>query len=182
VRACADASGAIFTVAFLALNAPTNASRSADESALTVVDWTSRCSSRSLASATCSRSPSRPRSETSAGSPHRASSLPTPAWRRASTSPASGPRAAPALEGRLQDAALGRRRSRPARLARIEPVARPVHRSLHAQNQERRQVSRRAKSPDRCLAHALPPTTVQAEPPPRRPQHCPGKSVSVLAA
>ena len=80
-----------------------------------------------------------------------------------------------ALQGRLQDVALGRSRSRPARLPRVEPLAPAVHRPVQARRQQRRQVRCRTEDPHRNLAHALPPATVQAKPPPRRHQHCPGK-------
>ena len=78
-------------------------------------------------------------------------------------------------EGRFQDAALGRRRSGSAWLARVQPVAWPLHRRCEAQRRERGQISGRSECAHRCVAHAPPPTTVRAKPPPRRPPHCPGK-------
>ena len=79
-----------------------------------------------------------------------------------------------ALQGRLADAALGRRRSRPTRLATHEPVAPALHRSRRARRQEPGQGRRRAQDPDRRLARPVAPTTVQA----RRPapaRSCLGK-------
>ena len=87
-----------------------------------------------------------------------------------------------ALEGGLQDASLGRDRSRTARLARVEPLAWPLHRRREAKRRQRRQVSRGAQGPHRHMAHALPPTTVQAKPPRRGARTAPASSISVLAA
>ena len=84
------------------------------------------------------------------------------------------PRRRRALQGRLADAALGRRRSCPTCLATVEPVAPALHRSRRARRQEPGQGGRRAQDPDRRLARPLPPATVQA----RRPapaRSCLGK-------
>ena len=70
-----------------------------------------------------------------------------------------------AVQGRLADAALGRRRSRPTRLATHQPLAPALHRRRQARRQEPRQVRRRPQDPHRHLARPLAPTALQA----RRP-------------
>src|SRR5215207_7010028 len=69
-----------------------------------------------------------------------------------------------ALQGGLANAALGRRRSGPRRLAPDQPLARALQRHRQAHRQEPRQVRRRAQDPDRLLAHPQPPATLQARP------------------
>ena len=69
-----------------------------------------------------------------------------------------------ALQGGLANAALGRRRSGPRRLAPDQPLARALQRDRQAHRQEPRQVRRRAQDPDRLLAHPQPPATLQARP------------------
>jgi len=61
----------------------------------------------------------------------RPSSAATPAWRRASNSPATA-RHRRALQGRIADTALGRDRSRPTGLAADQPLARPLPRRRQA--------------------------------------------------
>ncbi len=67
-----------------------------------------------------------------------------------------------ALQGRLTDAALGRGRGRPTRVAAIEPLAPALRRPRPARRQEPGQGRRRAQDPDRRLARPRPPTTLQA--------------------
>ena len=69
-----------------------------------------------------------------------------------------------ALQGGLANAALGRRRSGPRRLAPDQPLAPALQRHRQAHRQEPRQVRRRAQDPDRLLAHPQPPATIQARP------------------
>ena len=79
-----------------------------------------------------------------------------------------------ALQGRLADPALGRRRSGPTRVATDQPVAPALHRSRRAGRQEPGQGRRRAQDPDRRLARPVAPATLQA----RRPapaRSCLGK-------
>ena len=119
------------------------------------------CWTRSPASATCSGPRSRQRSATSrALAAAQADRLRRPG-------PEDQPVRRPlthrrAVQGRLADAALGRRRSRPARLAAHQPLASALHRRRRACGQEPGQVRRRAQDPDRCLARPLPPAAVQA--------------------
>ena len=91
----------------------------------------------------------------------------------ASSSRASA-RARRALEGRLAHAALRRRRGRPGRLARDQPLAPALlgREGPHRQG-EPGQERRRPQGPDRLLARAQPPTALQAQPPAQR--SCPGK-------
>ena len=67
-----------------------------------------------------------------------------------------------AVEGGLADAALGRRRGRPTRLAPDESLAPALQRPRPARRQEPGQGRRRAQDPDRRLARPLPPTALQA--------------------
>ena len=66
------------------------------------------------------------------------------------------------VQGRLQNPALGRRRSRPTRVATDQPLAPALHRPRRARRQEPGQGRRRAQDPDRRLARPLPPTTLYA--------------------
>ena len=69
----------------------------------------------------------------------------------------------PALQGRLGHPALGGGRGRPARLARVQPLAPPLPRRQAAQRQDqRRQVGGRPQGPDRRLARSLPKRALQA--------------------
>lgn len=81
----------------------------------------------------------------------------------------------PAVQGRTQHAALGRRGGRPTGLAALQPLAPPLHRHQAAPRQEQScQGRRRAQGPHRRLARALPPSALQAQ---RLERHrsCPGK-------
>jgi len=108
----------------------------------------------------------------------RPSSAATPAWRRASNSPATA-RHRRALQGRIADAALGRDRSRPTGLAADQPLARPLRRRRQAPRPQPRQVCRRAQGPDRRLARPRAQRALQAEPPARRRHACLGKLLDV---
>ena len=82
-----------------------------------------------------------------------------------------------ALQDRLDDAALGRDRGRPAGLAAEQPLASALPRrqaALRRQGQPG-QGRRRAQGPDRQLARAGAPATLQSFAPARRDNSCPGE-------
>ena len=79
-----------------------------------------------------------------------------------------------ALQGRLTDAALGRRRGRPPGLATNQSLARALQRPDQAPRQEPGQVGRCTQGLNRVLARALTRPALQAQPPARR-HFCLGK-------
>jgi len=80
-----------------------------------------------------------------------------------------------ALKGGIAHPALGGDRGRPGRLATDQPLARALQRHCPACRQEPRQVRRRTQDPDRLLAHAQPPATLQTDPLPDERQRALGK-------
>ena len=81
-----------------------------------------------------------------------------------------------ALQGRLQDPALGGGRGRQPGLATLQPLARSLPPGLGPPRQEPGEVGGRPQASDRGLAHALPPAAVQA------PPTCPGELLRFLTA
>ena len=84
-------------------------------------------------------------------------------------------RGLPLSQGRLAGRCAGPRSKPPSTPGASRTPGTSSTRPRQPRQRQRRQVRRRTQDPDRRLAHALPPTTVQAKPPPRRRQHCPGK-------
>jgi hypothetical protein len=81
-----------------------------------------------------------------------------------------------AIEGRLEDAALGGGRGRKPGLAPVESLPRALPADGRAPRQKPREVIRRSQTPDHLLAHALSRAGLPTQPPERRrPINCPGK-------